>query len=113
MREVVFEKGEIGGQELLEGLRADFEGYELLLRRLESCPRFGNDQPEADGLAAELSAFVFEEFGRHVPWRGGRFLPSCLMFVTYAGAGEKVMATPDGRRAGMPIADSAGPYQGR
>jgi formate C-acetyltransferase len=35
------------------------------------------------------------------------------MFVTYAGAGEKVPATPDGRRAGSPIADSAGPVQGR
>jgi formate C-acetyltransferase len=35
------------------------------------------------------------------------------MFVTYAWAGEGVMATPDGRFAGTPIADSAGPVQGR
>ena len=113
VRELVYEQRQISGAELLEALRADFAGYELLHRRLGNCPRFGNDQPEADALAEELSTFVFEEFGRHVPWRGGRFLPGCLMFVTYAGAGEKVAATPDGRRAGAPIADSAGPFQGR
>jgi pyruvate-formate lyase len=113
VRELVYEQRQISAAELLEALRADFVGYELLHRRLENCPRFGNDQPEADALAEELSTFVFEEFGRHVPWRGGRFLPGCLMFVTYAGAGEKVAATPDGRRAGAPIADSAGPFQGR
>lgn len=113
MRAVVFEQGEVTGAALLAALRADFVGHEPLRRRLESCPRFGNDQPEADELAVEVAAFVFGELRRYAPWRGGRFLPGCLMFVTYAGAGEGVMATPDGRRAGTPIADSAGPVQGR
>ena len=35
------------------------------------------------------------------------------MFETYAGAGRRVGATPDGRRSGEPLADSAGPVQGR
>jgi formate C-acetyltransferase len=35
------------------------------------------------------------------------------MFTTYAAAGAPVGALPDGRRAGAPLADSAGPYQGR
>ena len=42
-----------------------------------------------------------------------RFFPACLMFVTYADAGKGVMATPDGRFANAPIADSAGPVAGR
>ena len=113
VRELVYEKQQVSGGELLEGLRADFAGYELLRKQLERCPRFGNDKPEADELAADISGFVFAELQRHATWRGGRFLPGCLMFVTYAGAGEGVMATPDGRSAGAPIADSAGPYQGR
>jgi len=113
VRELVYEKQEVSGGELLEALRADFEGHELRRRRLENCPRFGNDQPEVDELAEDISTFVFEEFRRYAPWRGGRFLPGCLMFVTYGTAGEGVMATPDGRRAGTPIADSAGPVQGR
>lgn len=113
VRELVFEKREITGMELLAALREDFFGRDALRKRISACPRYGNNDARADDLAVDISGFVFEEFQRHTPWRGGRFLPGCLMFVTYAGAGAKVMATPDGRRAGAPIADSAGPVQGR
>jgi len=60
-----------------------------------------------------VADLVFRELRRYAPWRGGRFLPSCLMFATYAAAGEPVMATPDGRLAGQPIGDSIGAVQGR
>ena len=84
-----------------------------LRQRLERCPRFGNGDAVADEIARELSAFVFGEFGRYAPWRGGRFLPSCLMFTTYANVGLPIGALPDGRLAGEPVADSAGAHQGR
>ncbi|MBM4078186.1 MAG: hypothetical protein FJ278_00695 [Planctomycetes bacterium] len=111
--EVVFEKKEKTGAGLLGTLAANFEGHEAFRQRLMRCPRFGNGQAPADELAADLDGFVFREFLRHKQWRGGRFLPSCIMFVTYGGAGAAVGATPDGRRAGEPLADSIGPVQGR
>lgn len=113
VREVVFENGEKAGAELVEILARDFEGEEAFRRRLEQCPRFGNDRPEADAIAGEISEFVFREFLKYAPWRGGKFLASCLMFTTYAAAGQPVGATPDGRLAGSPLADSAGAMQGR
>lgn len=113
VREVVYEKREVTAEELLTILGADFAGHEPFRKRLEQCPRFGNDDPRADDLAADLSEFVFREFLRAAPWRGGRFIPACLMFTTYALYGEPVGATPDGRHAGQPIADSAGAMQGR
>lgn len=113
VREVVFESHEISTAQLLKMLERDFEGDEAFRLRLTRCPRFGNDEDAADGLAADLSEWIFRQFLKRTPWRGGRFLASCLMFTTYARAGEPVGATPDGRRAGEPIADSAGPHQGR
>jgi formate C-acetyltransferase len=113
LREVVFERREKTGAEFLEILRRNYEGEEAFRRRLSRCPRYGNDDPRADDIAADIAEFVFREFLRYAPWRGGKFLPSCLMFVTYADAGVPVGATPDGRLAGEPLADSAGPYQGR
>jgi formate C-acetyltransferase len=113
VREVVFERREISGAELAGILAANFAGQEALRQRLSRCPRFGNDQPAADELAHEVGEFVFREFLGHRAWRGGRFLGSCLMFVTYAQAGKGVGATPDGRLADAPLADSAGPVQGR
>lgn len=113
LREVVYERREVTPEALLAALQANFQGYEDLRQRLMRCPRYGNDQPQADELAHRVARTVFEELRRYAPWRGGRFLPACLMFVTYASAGEPVGATPDGRRAGEPIADSIGPVQGR
>ena len=133
VREVVFEAGEKSGPELLDVLASDFEGHEKFRKRLARCPRYGNDDPDVDALAADVAGFVFGEFLRHRPWRAlstadracrgkededvffveGRFLPSCIMFETYGYEGEKLGATPDGRHAGEPIADSIGPHQGR
>ncbi len=113
VREAVFRKKTVGAGELLEALAANFEGRETLRRNLMRCPRFGNDIPEVDGLAAQVAERVFRGFRELQPWRGGRFLPSCIMFETYAAAGRYVGATPDGRRAGEPLADSIGPVAGR
>ncbi len=113
VREVVFEKKEKTGAELLKILQDNYEGEETFRQRLARCPRFGNDNSGADKIAADISGFVFQEFLRYTPWRGGKFLPSCLMFVTYVEAGKSVAAMPDGRLAGEPLADSAGPVAGR
>jgi formate C-acetyltransferase len=113
LREVVFESQEVTAGAMHKLLASNFIGEEAMRLRLTRCPRYGNDDLRTDELAAAISTLVFSELLRHSPWRGGRFLPSCLMFVTYAAAGTTVGALPDGRRAGEPLADSAGPCQGR
>ena len=113
VREMVYEKRELSAGRLLDLLKNDFADAEAIRLRLARCQRYGNGDQRADSLAREVSAFVFQEYQRYAPWRGGRFLPACLMFTTYAHFGRNVGATPDGRRAGEPIADSAGPVQGR
>lgn len=113
VREVVFEKQEVDAATLWAALEANYVGYEALRQRLARCPRYGNDDPAADEIARRIARTVFEEMRRYAPWRGGRFVPGCLMFVTYAAAGVPTMATPDGRLAGEPIADSIGAMQGR
>jgi pyruvate-formate lyase len=105
--------GPLAAQELRAALESDFSGYEALRQRLLRYPKYGNDDPSVDELAQRVATLVFEELRRYAPWRGGRFVPSCLMFATYARAGEPVMATPDGRHAAEPIADSIGAVQGR
>ena len=112
-QELVFAKHALSGQMLQELLNANFSGNEAWRQRLAACPRFGNDQPTVDAIAADIARFIFSEFGRYPCWRGGKFLPSCIMFETYATAGHSVKATPDGRFAGEPLADSIGPVQGR
>jgi len=113
VRKAVYDDRRVGAGDLLAALRANFEGHETVRRYLQQCPRFGNDDPEVNALANHLSGVVYREFKRYAPWRGGKFLCGTLMFVTYGWFGRPVGATPDGRLAGTPVADSAGPVQGR
>ena len=113
IRELVYQRGEVDRAHLLQLLKEDWSDEEMLRRRIGQLPRYGQGDPSVDALARRVSEFVFREFLRYAPYRGGKFLASCLMFVTYATEGARVGATPDGRRAGEPIADSAGPVQGR
>lgn len=113
VRKVVYEDKSVTASELLAALSANYEGHDELLSTLRTCPKFGNDIAEVDELAAEVSAFVYQQPRQFAPWRGGKFLSSTIMFVLYGIFGQPVGATPDGRLAGTPVADSAGPVQGR
>ncbi|MBU0610810.1 MAG: formate C-acetyltransferase/glycerol dehydratase family glycyl radical enzyme, partial [Armatimonadetes bacterium] len=113
VKRLVYDERAVTAEELLGALRDNFAGHEDLRQRLQRCPHYGNDDPYVDDLAVEVSTHVFSEFMGQTPWRGGRFLASCLMFVTYGTFGAQVGATPDGRLAQTPVADSAGAVQGR
>ncbi|MHB0999726.1 MAG: pyruvate formate lyase family protein [Armatimonadota bacterium] len=113
VRKSVYQDKRVTADELLTALKDNFLGHDDLHAYLRQCPRFGNDDPQVNQLANHLSGVVYKEFKRYAPWRGGKFLSGTLMFVTYGMYGEPVGATPDGRLAGTPVGDSAGPVQGR
>ena len=56
---------------------------------------------------------AFASLDQRTPYLGGAFLPASIQFTTYVDAGRAVPATPDGRAAGEPLADSLGAVQGR
>ncbi len=110
---VVFTDKVVTPSQLQSALDRNFEGHEPLRLRLAAAPKFGNDLKGVDALASDLADFVYREIRAFPCARGGPFIPSHIMFETYTGAGSPVGATPDGRRAGEPLADSTGPMQGR
>ncbi len=104
---------EITPSGLLSCLRQNFVGNEPIRQRLLTCAKFGNDLEPVDSLAVEIASFVYQELLSHPCQRGGHFLPSHIMFETFGYAGKQVGASPDGRSAFEPLADSVGPVQGR
>ena len=81
--------------------------------QLRACPCFGVDDTDADQLANEFATAVFTAFDQRIPFGGGAFLPSSIQFATYADAGKGIPATPDGREADAPLADSIGAIHGK
>ncbi|OGV82667.1 MAG: hypothetical protein A3K19_32550 [Lentisphaerae bacterium RIFOXYB12_FULL_65_16] len=113
VKHCVYDQRSVTPQELVDALTADFTGADAVLRKLKAAPKFGNDNPYVDDLGADIMDFACRELTSHRQARGGRFLPSCIVFATYANAGTVVNATPDGRHAKTPLNDSVGAFAGR
>ena len=98
-------------EEFADRMDRNFSGCEALVAQLRQLPKFGNDNEEADSIAEELSALIFQymtSFSR----KDHFILPSIILFATYGPLGAAVPASPEGRLDGMPLGDSCGPVQG-
>ena len=110
IRHLVFETAAYSPAAFLQALDAQDP---LFLAQARQAPCYGVDNPAADALAADFTKRVFDCLDERRPWLGGQFLPSSIQFATYADAGTGVGATPDGRAAGSPLADSIGAVHGK
>ncbi|MBU0639296.1 MAG: glycyl radical protein [Planctomycetes bacterium] len=109
----VFEVGTVSMAELLAALAGDFAGHEKLRQvLLNKSPKYGNDDDGAD----DLMQAAFEEFFRAVDGRptakGGTYHIDMLPTTCHVYFGAVTGATPDGRRAGLPLSEGISPVQG-
>jgi len=116
LRQMVFEEQVLSLPEFIAILEANWEGQEALRRRiLNQLPHFGNGEEATDSLARQIIVTFDRLLKRRTPFRGGEY----LLGTTAGGEnmhiefGRVTGATPDGRRAGEPLADSIGAAQGR
>jgi formate C-acetyltransferase len=114
VRQAVYQERLLSLPELRDVLRRNWAGAEPLRQiMLHKAPKFGNDDPEADVLTAEEVRHLNDFIRSHRTVFGG---PWGMDVIGWSGAviyGEQTGATPDGRRTGQPVADCAGPAQGR
>lgn len=115
IRQEVYERGRLRLAELKAALDRNFGGNESLRRRLlQGCAKYGNQCRQVDSLVAGIVDFCVAccERQRMEP-DGSPFVPGMFTWVMHQRLGSVTGATPDGRLAGEPFADGAGPAQGR
>ena len=106
VEQAVFNAHWLSGQELLDALRGNFAGHEILRQRLiNGVPRYGNDDERVDGFARQWANRYSELVGAYPTIRGGSYLPGFYTVSAHVPMGANVGATPDGRRVGEPLAD--------
>lgn len=111
IKQLVFDEKKITGAELLNALKKDWEGYEALYALVNSSKvaHYGNDDDYAD----ELGRFGALSYCKHLEKRptahGGIFQPGLYPVSGNIPAGAMQGATPDGRKAGEPVADGVSP----
>lgn len=98
--------------ELVRALKADFDGYENVQKLLLAAPKYGNGDDFADKYAVWYTRFVSEELHRRRTPDGGPVYSGMASNISNIHAGFEIGATPDGRRAGMPLSDAASPTYG-
>lgn len=109
IKRAVFEDHLCTAEELLDALKNDFVGYEVLQNKLLSLPKYGQENADADAMTSRL----VNDLGDICrAWRnrfGGTGKLVILSFVWAPAAGSILGATPDGRRAGIPVAQAVTP----
>ena len=113
IRQLVYEQKLLSLRELVDILDADFEGHEDLRMKLLHCPKFGNDDPDADAMARAVNTHVFETTARQAQAQG---LSSYLVVMINNGAnvdlGRNTLATADGRHAYTYLSNGNNPMAG-
>lgn len=109
LKKAVFDDKICTAEEMLDALKANFEGYENLRAALLKLPKYGQEDAEADALAARFTEDICNIYASYVNRFGGNGKPVILTFRWAASSGAIVGATPDGRKAGVAVAQAVTP----
>lgn len=114
IKKLVFEEEKLKLLDIVEGMRTNFEGKEVMRQRLlNEAPKYGNDDDYVDSIVSDLSRHFCEELEKYKNPRGGGYHAHFLSFVAAVSGGAATAASADGRKAGEPVANSLAPQQGR
>ncbi|MDR2486174.1 MAG: glycyl radical protein [Treponema sp.] len=120
IKKCVFEDASMTPAELWTALEADFQGgeNERIRSLLLAAPKYGNDDDYVDSLVREAYDIYIDEMKKYRNTRYGR---GPIGGIYYAGTssisanvpqGAGTAATPDGRKAGEPLAEGCSPSHG-
>ena len=114
LKKLLFDERQVTADELLGALRANFDGHEPLRQMLlHDAPKYGNDKDDADEFARRACDHFIELMDRMRSPLDGRYYVHLFTFRCNIQFGKSLGATPDGRRAGEPLAYSLSAHQGR
>lgn len=112
---LMFEERVLDSEVLISELKNNFEGRngekirQMLINR---APKYGNDDDYVDRLTRETLNFFLNKCHSMRHYWDGRYGPTPQGVSANVPMGASVGATPDGRKAGEPLADNTSPSSG-
>lgn len=120
IKRLIYEEKRLSAEDLMEALANNFEGdkYRFIQKMLLDAPKYGNDDDYVDQLAVDAYFTYINENKKYKNTRYGRGPIGGNYYMSTSGISSNVPmgavcgATPDGRKAWMPVAEGASPAQG-
>ncbi|MDP8256205.1 MAG: pyruvate formate lyase family protein [Candidatus Alcyoniella australis] len=111
---LVFDEGACTMPELIQALRDNWEGHEVLQARAKNkAPKYGRDDDESDAMATRVMELWTDETWNYKTQSTGRqFRPGMLSWNYWVGDGFVLAASPDGRPQGQFLSNAICPSNG-
>lgn len=117
IKKCVFDEKSITPEQLWNALQANFEGKENeeIRKMLIVAPKYGNDNDYVDLLIREAYDIYIDEISKYHNTRygrgpiGGSYYAGTSSISANVPQGAGTTATPDGRKAGEPLAEGCSP----
>lgn len=113
IKQLVFEKQTVSAETVAAAMDNNFLGYESERRLFLDAPKFGNDIDYVDDILRDLHNFLCDTIKEQAVKAGLKsYLGVNINNAQNTTLGRWVGATPDGRKAGTPMANANGPAPG-
>ncbi|MCS6994305.1 MAG: hypothetical protein NZP74_10785, partial [Anaerolineales bacterium] len=113
IKRLVYDRKLLSLEQLIAALDANFEGYERERRLMLACPKFGNDDLEADDMLCRVSDHAALATKRQAGRVGlDYFLIVNINNYMNVTLGGQTIASAEGRKAGKPLANGNTPTAG-
>jgi pyruvate-formate lyase len=100
-------------EEVVKALKNDFTGYEQMQHdMIYDSPKYGNDDDYADQHAVAVFEIYYDAVNGRPDSRGGTHRINMLPTTSHVYFGSVIGATPDGRKAHLPLSEGISPFQG-
>ncbi len=112
IKKLVFDEKKLSMAELVEATDADFQGKEAIRQLCLNAPKYGNGDAYADSIGHDIEELFIHLTRRHKSAFGGELDVRYVTITAHIPFGAVLGATPDGRKAGEPVAEGVSPSQG-
>ncbi|MBI5034460.1 MAG: formate C-acetyltransferase/glycerol dehydratase family glycyl radical enzyme [Chloroflexi bacterium] len=115
VKKLVYETKQIEMSQLLDALKANFEGSDASRLRqmlIMKAPKYGNDDAYADDIAREISRVWTKEAFEHTSPTGKKYRGGYLSWNYWIAYAPTTAATPDGRKRGQYLSNAVCPVNG-
>ncbi|MEA2101365.1 MAG: pyruvate formate lyase family protein [Thermodesulfobacteriota bacterium] len=111
---LVFDKKECTMDEMIQALRDNWEGFEILQARAKNhAPKYGRDDDEADAMGLRVMQTWCDETWKYkTKSTNRRFRPGMLSWNYWVGDGYIMAASADGRPKGQFLSNAICPSNG-